>query len=111
MESTNVTPDVIINSFNCRGLRSKIKRSLIFKWLTSIHSGIIMLQETHTILTDHDPWKKEWDGDIYFSDGESNSKGVATLIPKEYAANFELLETKSDNSGRFLLLHCKLFNL
>ena len=36
---------------------------------------------------------------------------MATLIPKEYAANFELLETKSDNSGRFLLLHCKLFNL
>ena len=104
-------PDININSFNGRGLRSKNKRNLVFKWLSTSHFGITMLQETHAIISGHNLWKKEWEGEIYFSNGESNSKGVATLIPKESIGNFELIEQKQDQNGRFLLLHCKLFNL
>ena len=48
---------------------------------------------------------------IFFSDGEANSKGVATLIPKELTESFELIEVKHDNNGRFLLLNCKIDNL
>ena len=69
-----------------------------------------MLQETHAIMMDHDKWSKEWDGNIFYSDGPSNSRGVATLIPKELINSFELIETKADNNGRYLLIYCKIFN-
>ena len=69
-----------------------------------------MLQETHTISTDHEKWKRKWDGPIFFSDGESNCRGVPTLIPQKLTSCFEIIETKTYNNGRFLLTHCKLSN-
>ena len=51
-----------INSFNTRGLRSNIKRPNIFNWLKKDHSGITMLQETHSILSDQIKWQQEWGG-------------------------------------------------
>ena len=97
-----------IHSFNTRGLRNSFKRNDIFKWLKTSHNGIVMNQETHSISIDHEKWKKKWNGEIFFSDGEANSKGIATLIPKELSESFELIESKRDNSGRFLLLNCKI---
>ena len=97
-----------INSFNTRGLRNTFKRNNIFTWLKTSHPGITMIQETHSISTDHEKWAKEWSGKIFFSDGESNSKGVATLIPKELTETFELIDIKTDNNGRFLLVNCKI---
>ena len=67
-----------------------------------------MIQETHSISIDHEKCKKGWNGEIFFSDGEANSKGVATLIPKELSQSFELIESKRDNSCRFLLLNCRI---
>ena len=99
-----------INSFNTRGLRSSLKRNNIFNWLKTSHPGITMLQETHAILTDHDKWSKEWEGKFFFSDGQSNSRGVATLIPKELITSFELIDIKADNNGRYLLIYCKIFD-
>ena len=100
--------NIQIHSFNTRGLRNNFKRENIFKWLNTSHSGIVMLQEIHSISTDHQKWEKEWNRKIFFSHGEANNKGVATLIPKELMESFELLEFKSDNSGRFLLLDCTI---
>ena len=77
--------NIQINTFNSRGLRNSIKRNNIFTWLRTSHPGITMLQETHALKTDHEKWSTEWNGTIFFSDGEANSKGVATLIPKELA--------------------------
>ena len=70
-----------------------------------------MLQETHAIKTDQDKWSNEWNGTIVFSNGEANSKGVATLIPKELTDSFELIETKADEDGRFPLVNCKIIYL
>ena len=97
-----------IHSFNARGLRNKCKRKNIFQWLKTSHPGITMLQETHSILTDHNAWAGEWEGKIFYSDGEANSKGVATLIPKNLSESCEIIETKSDNNGRLLLINCKI---
>ena len=111
IDTKNNNDNIQIHSFNTRGLRNHFKRNNIFKWLKTSHAGITMIQETHSISTDHDKWSKEWDGEIFFSHGEANSKGVATLIPKELANCFEHIETKRDNSGRFLLLDCKISNV
>ena len=63
----------------------------------------------HTIPTDNKCWTNEWEGKIDFSDGDSNAKGVAKLIPKEFVSDFH--RGKASNNIRFLLLNCKLFNL
>ena len=100
-----------IHSFNTRGLRNTAKRNNVFEWLKASHSGISMIQETHSIRTDHEKWTKEWKGQIFFSDGEANSKGVAILIPNELAETFELIESKKDDYGRFLLINCKIHDI
>ena len=91
----NNIQNIHINTFNSRGLRNGNKRNNVFTWLKKSHPGITMLQETHAIEIDHEKWSKEWNGTIFFSDGEANSKGVATLIPKEYTESFELIEIKN----------------
>ena len=108
MTNPNNNHILSINSFNTRGIRNKDKRKNIFNWLRNSHYGIAMLQETHAIETDHSKWKREWDGEIIFSDGESNSKGVATLIPKELLPHFSIIKTEQDNHGRLLLIHCTI---
>ena len=50
---------VKINSFNCRGLRDKKKRTNIFQWIKRNYAGITLLQETHSILEDESKWEKE----------------------------------------------------
>ena len=79
----NDNQNIQVNSFNTRGLRNNCKRHNIFKWLKTSHQGITMIQETHAILTNHDQWTNDCDGKIFYSDGESNSRGVATLIQKK----------------------------
>ena len=90
-----------INSFNTRGLRNDFKRNNIFNWLKNSHPGKSMIQESHSIIIDLDKWTKEWNGLIFFSDGNSNSKGVATLIPKELLEAFELIDTKKNTMDGF----------
>ena len=72
------------HSFNVRGLRDHKKRWEIFHWLKKSHRGkdyIHLLQETHSTENDVDTWRKEWGADIFLSHGDSNSKGVAFLLP------------------------------
>ena len=52
-----------------------------------------------------------WDRKIFYSDGESNRRGVATLIPKKLLESFELIDIKNDNNWRLLLVDCKIFDL
>ena len=55
--------DVItINSFNCRGLQDVKKRRAVFNWLQSRHSGMVLLQETHSKEADEKEWVSEWGG-------------------------------------------------
>ncbi len=49
--------------------------------------------------------ENEWGGQIIFSDGTSNSWGVATLFPPN--VDYTILEKYSDNNGRFLQVKCK----
>ena len=97
-----------INSFNCRGLRNKQKRTNIFSWLQKYHYGITLLQETHSIPNDEQIWKKEWDGQIFFSHGLNHSRGVAILIPQKCKLNVEVLSEYRDTEGRILLVECSV---
>ncbi len=93
-----------IQSFNVNGLGQETKRIAIFNKLKKADS-IILLQETHSTPSCELKWKSEWGGDILFSHGESNSRGVAILIP--LCMEYEILEQVKDDNGRFLLLKLK----
>ena len=47
-------------------------------------------------------WISDWGTHIEFSHGKSNSKGVAILFTNKY--DFEILNVKKDEDGRFLMI-------
>lgn len=91
-----------ISSFNVRGLRQQKKRLAIFRFLNLKHKGIIFLQETHSVPSDEQVWKREWGGEIIFNHGTANSRGVAILFNKTYDININ--KCSQDDQGRILLL-------
>ena len=111
MAILNKNRELIINSFNCRGLRDKRKRNNIFQWLKSNHSGITFLQETHSMEEDKVTWVKEWGGEIYFCNGTSQSRGVAILIPPNLGFDIKILCETKDTEGRLLTIDCVIESL
>ncbi len=87
-------------SLNARGLRQQKKRLALFRFFKRKQNAIILLQETHSVITDDANWKKEWGGEIIFSHGAYNSKGVAILIPQNSDPIIE--KTLRDDHGRYL---------
>ena len=93
---------------NVDGLRDTKKRQKLFQLLKNSEENIFLLQETHTTPEDESQWKKEWDGDILFSHGSSNSKGVATLIKN--SINVKINKSIEDNDGRYVILDINTLN-
>ena len=62
----------------------------------SSHS-VILLQETHSIISDASTWESEWGSQILFSDGTSTGRGVAILLRKNY--DFEIVQCEQDTMG------------
>ena len=91
-----------INSFNVRGLAEGTKRRTVFHWLKQFHNGITLLQETHSTIALEKKWIIDWGGEVIFSHGTANSKGVAIMFPKglEYKIETSII----DENGRYILL-------
>ena len=51
---------------------------------------------------------KEWKGKIYFSHGNSQSTGVAVLIPEVLVGIINVSQVTSDPEGRFIALECDI---
>ena len=82
--------------------RKRGKKSLIIKKHTS-SNAIIFLQETHSTKKDEMLWKLQWHGNIIFSHGSSNKKGV--LIAFRYGLEYKLLSPEIiDDDGRYIIL-------
>ena len=92
-----------IHSFNVRGMRDAKKRKKIFSYLKQRCKGIIYLQETYTLPNDLNTWKKEWGQHVYLNHGTSHSCGVAILVTQGY--EFETLDTKQDDKGRYIYIN------
>ena len=102
----NLDFDRFYNHFN-----EKISFREIFHWLNKSHPGITFLQETHSIDEDETVWPTEWGGPIYFSNGSSQSRGVAILIPGTLSLDFKVVNETKDNEGRLLIVDCLLEDL
>ena len=94
--------NIKINSFNVRGLAESSKRRTVFHWLKRFHDGITLLQETHSTIALEQKWQKEWDGEVIFSHGTANSKGVAIMFPK--GLDYKIETSIIDDYGRYILL-------
>ena len=91
-----------IASFNVRGLRNFRKRRQVFSYLHRRHFQIILLQETHSIISDERCWQNEWGGKIVFCHGNSNSRGVCFLFNPSFS--HDVKDCYSDNFGRLLMI-------
>ena len=97
--------NVNLLSFNVRGLRDHKKRQEIFYWLKNLQNGklcIHLLQETHSIESDLDSWRKEWGADIFLPHGDSRSRGIAFLLPEN--KDYKILSFKNVIEGRIACL-------
>ena len=104
----NETNSICVKSFNCRGLRNKIKRQSVFNWLNNNSKAICLLQETHSCELYEAEWQSEFSGRTLYSHGTSKSRGVAILIPNNLANEIDISNVQKDSQGRLLALNCKI---
>ena len=67
---------------------------------------IVCLQETHSTPEDEKQWKEECEGEVFFSHGASNARGVMIYFAKNIEV--ELIKSTIDNEGRYIVLDCKI---
>ena len=97
--------DLKIVSLNVRGLRSRDKRLKIFEWIKMKHKAdIVCLQETHSTLLDEKLWADEWGGEIHFSHGDANARGVCIMTRLSSTLN----DIKTDTNGRYVMIDVTL---
>ena len=101
-----MTSNLKIRSLNVRGIQCKQKRNLVFTELSKYQQDILLLQETHSTIFDEKHYKNKWGTNTFFSHGDSNSKGVCTIIPKHFPGKCELYH--SDLEGRMLIVKLTL---
>ena len=93
---------------NCRGLRERHKRQAAFTFLKNKGSGIFLLQETYSDINGEPMWNNEWESNIFFSDGQPNSRGVAVLVSRDI--DLTINNCDKDEFGRYLLINCEIKN-
>lgn len=84
------------------GLRLPAKRRALFKELRTIKADLYLLQETHATTLDQKIWASEWGGKILFSNGSSNSKGVAILQHRDLTVSVSQIH--ADAEGPLLIV-------
>ncbi len=96
--------NVNLVSFNCNGLGIVKKRQIVFQNLKKLNA-ISFIQEIHCTKEER-KWKKEQEGDIFFSNRTSQSSGLSILFPKNI--NYKICNKKSDSDSRLLILKTKI---
>ena len=95
-----------ILSVNVNGIRSEVKRRAVFNYVWQ-RADIACIQETHSKPEDEQTWKMQWGGDILFSHGQSNSRGVAIIISRRLSQGKVVTLLERDNDGRRISINIK----
>ena len=66
----------------------------------------MLLQETHTISNDENAWADDFKGQVFFSHGTSNSRGV--LITYLVSKSFVVKNKRNNDAGRILILDASI---
>ena len=83
-------------TINGRGLRNKLKRRAIFKYIKTNKIQVSCLQECHILDKDIELWQKEWGGEMFVLPGSEYSKGQIILVSKKLNANQYVKEKIGD---------------
>ena len=98
--------NIKIMTCNVQGLNDKNKRRQFFTYFKEKRADIVMIQETHCTRVVERIWQAEWGSRIIFSNGESNSRGVAILINRNL--DCVVCSIQRDLEGRFLIARVKI---
>ena len=93
---------------NVKGLQSSKKRLKLIEYLKNKleSNGVLFLQETHSISNDENAWADDFKGQVFFSHGTSNSRGV--LIAYLGSKSFVVKNKRNDDAGRILILDASI---
>ena len=98
--------ELVIFSFNVRGLSNTMKRREIFRWLKTRKYAIFFLQEVHCSKEKEIYWTSEWGYSAIFSSPSSSaSAGVSILFNNIFF--FHILKTISGPKSRFIIVDIK----
>ena len=92
--------EITLCSYNVQGLRDKMKRKKIFKYLQNLNFDICLLQETHSDSSCEQTFKMQLQGNSYLTHGDSKSRGVAVLTKR----NIEVELKFADPNGRYIIV-------
>jgi exonuclease III len=76
------------------------------EWARRKKFDIMTIQEAHIMKEDINMWKDVWKGNILYSSGSNNSRGVAILIRENL--EHEVIAEKNDNNGRWQIAKIKM---
>lgn len=103
-----IGPETRLLSWNVRGLNHPVKRNRVFTHITKLTSEVVYLQETHLLNKDHLKLRTAGFTQIYHSNFNSKSRGVAILIHRKVQFIEEAIV--KDKNGRYVIVQGKLFN-
>ena len=91
-------------TYNVKGLQQKSKRLKMFNFFKDklLNDGIFFIQEAHSTPALEDQWSSEWGGKIFFSHGDSNARGVAIGLTKDFDCSIE--KVSCDTNGRVIII-------
>ena len=88
-----------IISLNVHGIRSSVKRRVIFNYVKQ-QADIAVLLETHSSPQDKKGWTLENGADIIFSHGETNARGTCILFRNNF--QHQLKNVHRCKQGRYV---------
>ncbi|VDI23717.1 Hypothetical predicted protein [Mytilus galloprovincialis] len=71
-----------ICTVNAKGLQQTEKRKRLIEWTKQQKCDILLIQETHFTDNLKESLKKEFEGELIFSNGQSNARGVSIWLKK-----------------------------
>ena len=92
-----------IVTHNANGLANSTKRRELLHYFHVKKYDLCFVQETHSIKSCEKVWSAEWGKKVWFSHGDSKSRGVGIFISK--TLDCEVHNILSDDEGRFLILY------
>ena len=95
-----------IATFNVNGAGANKKRKEIFHYLHVKNLQVIFLQETHSSPKTANRWAIEFGSKIYFSHGDTQSRGVAILINRSLKVVVHNINT--DKEGRYIIMYATI---
>ena len=98
--------NLVIATYNVRGIRDTFKRRKIFNFLHDKGFDIVLMQETHSLATNLKYWRAEWGGNLYCVHGTSASRGVAICFRKGFSPKIH--DVVRDVDGRYIIMKIEI---